>query len=281
MTSGVATYYDRLGRWNRWARAIGYGGGSSHLTVHRALADPSAGGQPTVTRLHDLVRARLPDGRDLRVLDAGCGLGGTMLALARTGRVSCLGITLSPAQAATANEAAGRAGLSGAVRAEVRSYDEPPAGPFNVIVAIESLAHSPDPARSVGALLATVAPGGGLLVVDDMPLPSAGGRLDLEHFRRGWQCPVLWTRRDYLEAFEAAGFHLVEDVDLTPECRPRPGWRIQLLMGLNRLVRWLPIPALRQVMDSHFGGLALERLTRGGHVQYRLLFARRPELTVS
>ena len=30
------------------------------LTVHRALADPRAGGRPTFTRLHDVILERLP-----------------------------------------------------------------------------------------------------------------------------------------------------------------------------------------------------------------------------
>lgn len=282
MTSGVATYYERLGRWNRWARALGYGGGSASLTVHRALADPAAQGRATVTRLHDLVIERVPSAAgQLRVLDAGCGLGGTMLALAKVRGCSCVGVTLSPTQAATANAAAARAGVGHLVQANVRSYDDPPAGPFDLVVAIESLAHSPDPARSVRALALMLAPGGGVLVIDDMPQASALGTTDLERFKRGWQCPVLWTRREYLDAFDAAGLQVVDDVDLTGDCRPRSFTGIQWLMGLNRLAHLLPSPALRQVLDSHCGGLALERLTRSGHMQYRLLFARRPELTVS
>jgi SAM-dependent methyltransferase len=281
MSAGVATYYERLSRWNRLANAIGYGGGSSSLTVHRALADPTAGGRATVTRLHDLVIDRVPPDTTPRVLDAGCGLGGTMLALARARGARCHGVTLSPTQAATANAAAARSGLAGHVHAEVDSYDAPPPGPFDLVIAIESLAHSPDPRRSVHALASTLAPGGGLLVVDDMPEPDAASTSDLERFKSGWQCPVLWTRASYLEAFQREGLLLVEDHDLTPECRPRSHLRIRLLMGLNRLVRLVPSAPLRQVMDSHFGGLALERLTRVGLMRYRLLFARRSELTVS
>lgn len=281
MSAGVATYYERLSRWNRLARVIGYGGGSGHLTVHRALADPAAGGRATVTRLHDLVIARVPAGTTPRVLDAGCGLGGTMLALARAREARCHGVTLSATQAATGNAAAARAGLSGTVRATVCSYDTPPAGPFDLVVAIESLAHSPDPARSMHALAATLAPGGALMVVDDMPEPDAESMPDLERFRSGWQCPVLWPRSAYLAAFGREGLALEDELDLTDDCRPRSHLRISALMWLNRLVRLVPSAALRQVMDSHFGGLALERLTRAGMVRYRLLVARRPGLTVS
>ena len=85
-SGGVASYYDRLGRWNRLAQAFGFGGGHATLTVHRALADPAAGGRATFTRLHDVLLERVPAGPMPRVLDAGCGLGGTMFMLSTAGR---------------------------------------------------------------------------------------------------------------------------------------------------------------------------------------------------
>src|SRR3954454_23632974 len=111
MTTGVATYYERLGQWNRLARNHGYGGGSGSLTVHRALADPRANGRATVTRIHDVLVEHMPPLRAPRVLDAGCGLGGTMLALAGALQATCTGVTLSSFQAAQANAAAARLGM--------------------------------------------------------------------------------------------------------------------------------------------------------------------------
>lgn len=283
MHSGsVASYYDRLGLWTRLARVFGYGGGYTTLTVHRALADPSAGGRPTFTRLHDRLVQHVDVRATPRVLDAGCGLGGTMLMLARTMHASCVGLTLSPSQAATANAAAARAGLAARVRAEVRSYDLPPAGPFDLIVAIESLAHSPNPNVSVVALAQALAPGGCLAVVDDLPEPSAAGSDDLALFMRGWQCPVLWSGQAYVEAFSGLGLDLLVDEDLSGECRPRSFARIDQLIRVNRLTRRLfGATALAQVLDSYLGGLALERMIRRGLIRYRLLIARKPILQVS
>ena len=281
-TGSLATYYDRLGRWNRAARAFGFGGGTSTMTVHRALADPRARGRATYTRLHDVLMEQLPAFEAPRILDAGCGLGGTMLALARERHATCVGLTLSRSQADCANAAAARVGLSSTVRALVQSYDSPPAGPFDVIVAIESLAHSADPAASVTALARVLAPGGYLAIVDDMPEGSAAGSPDLDTFKRGWQCPVLLTASGYHEVFARAGLDRVSQLDLTDHCRPRASTRLAQLMVINRLVhRLVPSAASRQVMDSHLGGLALERLLRAGLIRYRLLIAQRPELRVS
>jgi len=285
MSTGVAGYYDRLSRWNRVARIIGYGGGQDALTVHRALADPAANGRPTFTRLHDIVIARviarLSGKRQLSVLDAGCGLGGTMLALAESLDASCTGLTLSTSQASIANAAAERRGYGQQVRAVVQSYDAPPGGPFDAIVAIESLAHSTDPARSVAALSRVLTPGGRLVIVDDMPEPEALDSPDLTAFKAGWQCPALWTAQEYREHLKALGLHLTDEIDLTSDMRPRSALTVAWLMTLNRWARLITGSSLRQVLDSHAGGLALERLAARKLVRYQLIVARRPELQVS
>jgi SAM-dependent methyltransferase len=281
MSTGVAGYYDRLSRWNRVARVIGYGGGQEALTVHRALADPRVHGRPTFTRLHDIIVARLSGKSEPRVLDAGCGLGGTMLALCDSLAASCTGLTLSSTQAAIANDAAERRGYAKHMRALVQSYDAPPDGPFDLIVAIESLAHSTDPARSVGALSRVLVPGGRLVIVDDMPEPVARDSAELAALKAGWQCPVLWSAQEYRDSLTALGLELTDEIDLTIDMRPRSKVTVGLLMILNRCARPLVGSSMRQILDSHAGGLVLERLAAKRLVRYQLIVARRPELQVS
>lgn len=272
MRSPVGAYYDRLARWNRRARAIGYGGGSDALTVHRGLADPRADGRPTTTRLHDLLVERIPIADSPRVLDAGCGLGGTMLALAARWGGDYTGLTLSYEQAAIARTAARRAGHSADVRVHVGSYDQPPPGPFDLVIAVESLVHSDDPGVSVTALSNALREGGLLAIVDDMPERDADGHPDVEAFRRGWACGTLWSHERYRQHLTALGMRIVVDEDLTGACRPRALTRIRALERLNRAARAaIPHAGFRAVMDSHAGGLALERLYRTGLMRYRLL----------
>lgn len=274
--SGVAAYYDRLARWNSMARAVGYGGGSDALTVHRGLADPTAQGGVTTTRLHDLLVEQLPPMFQPRVLDAGCGLGGTMLALVERWGGDYTGLTLSTAQAAVAADAVRAAGYADRVRVSIQSYDHPPDGPFDLIVAIESLIHSLDPAESLRALTRVLAPGGAIAIVDDMPEPAARQLPELAIFKTGWGCGVMWDRDRYVRAFEELGLRVVHDLDLSADCRPRSFGRIRLMTWLNRVVgHVVPSRTVRQIMASHLGGLALEQLLRTGLVRYRLLVARR------
>lgn len=274
---GLGEYYDRLTRWTGLSRLVAYGGGREALTSHRALADPRAGSAPTPSRLHDLLIESLPGTAAPRVLDAGCGLGGTMIDLARRLGGEAVGITLSDRQAAVARRAIEQAGLAGRVSVRVGSYDAPPPGPFDLVLAVESIAHSGDPLRSLTALAGVLARGGRLALVDDLPEPSAAEDPDLAAFKSGWRCPVLCDAAWYRTALTALGLEIERERDLTSEVRPRTLHAIRRLERLNRLARRARPPApLRALLDSYMGGLALERLYRRGLMRYVLIVARRP-----
>ena len=272
--AALGGYYDRLAQWTASARRFGYGGGYDKLTVHRALVDPRAGGRPTVTRLHDILLAALPAPPSGHVLDAGCGLGGTMLDLAGRCSARFTGLTLSERQAAVGRSAAVKAGLADRIAIEVGNYDSPPQGPFDLAIAIESLAHSAHPDSSIGAIAARLAPGGRFAIVDDMPELQARGTRDLELFQAGWRVPVLARAGEIRAMLALRGLAIVADHDLTEELRPRPLSRIAALETLNRaLHRLAPSAALRELLDSYHGGLALERLYRAALMRYRLIIA--------
>jgi SAM-dependent methyltransferase len=272
--AALGGYYDRLAQWTAAARRLGYGGGHDKLTVHRALADPRAGGRATVTRLHDVLLAALPAPPSGHVLDAGCGLGGTMLDLAARSAARFTGLTLSEGQAAIGRAAAAKAGLAERIAIEVRSYDSPPPGPFDLAIAIESLAHSPHPDSSIGAIAARLAPGGRFAIVDDMPELQARGTRDLEIFQSGWRTPALAGAAEIKAMLTLRGLAIVVDRDLTDELRLRTLSRIAALEMLNRVLhRLAPSAGLRELLDSYHGGLALERLYRTALMRYRLIIA--------
>jgi SAM-dependent methyltransferase len=276
MTQETGTYYDWLERWTALSRLVGYGGGRDTLTVHRALADPRAGGRPTATRLHDVLIETLPPLRVPRVLDAGCGLGGTLLDLASRLEGTFTGLTLSERQARIGRRAIVRARLDKSIEILVRSYDTPPPWRFDVSVAIESLAHSFDPGASLRALASRLAPGGLLAIVDDMPELPARGSPDLALFKNGWRLPVLWSAEEFKAGMQDVGLTLITNRDLTPEVRPRTLEQIGRLEALNRaLYRRVPGSGVRAMLDSYHGGLALERLYRQALMRYRLLVARK------
>ncbi len=277
--AALALYYDRLSRIVRWTRRFGYGGGYARLAMHRALAPPCSATPPSSETLDALLLEHLSPPRDLDVLDAGCGFGGTVFRWHERlgGRYD--GLTLSAVQAEIARRHAMRTRLADNCRFLVRSYDLPPPSSYDLILAIESFVHSVDIVRTVGNLAGALKPGGRIAVVDDIPGDAlAESDEDLARFRRGWRCVAPPRADDYARAFHGAGLAAEEGRDLTPWLRPRPMSRLASLAALNRFARAVvPAAAARAMLDSYLGGLALERLYRRGAMRYRLLVARRAQ----
>jgi hypothetical protein len=65
-------------------------------------------------------------------------------------------------------------------------------------------------------LAAKLAPGGYLLVVDDMPEPGlpAEPAARLAEFKRCWRCPVAPDRAGWIAALQAAGLNCLGERDL-------------------------------------------------------------------
>lgn len=282
----VPRYYAWLTRLQDAAARVGHDTGQQTLTVHRRLraADGTTSGDVLHHAIVDALAATAahaaPD--RLTVLDAGCGLGGTLLFLhARLGAHG-VGITLSPDQAARASVAAATRGVSDACRFVVRDFDAPlddlvPGG-VDLVVAIESLAHAPDPAATIARLAAILRPGGRLLVVDDTPSDAlANDDVDLAGFRRGWHAPRVLADLALTRALDDAGLSLVLDRDLTPQLVSRAPGSLAVRLGLARavwpLAAWTPAAVLH---DAIAGGLHLERLYARGVARYRLIVAWRP-----
>jgi SAM-dependent methyltransferase len=266
-------YYDRLTLYGRVARWLGFGGGFGTATVHRALR-PEYPGEAPHGVVHRLIAAEFGMPAPRRLLDAGCGLGGTSLYFARQHATLCEGVALSPAQVHTATDNARRAGLADLCRFRVANFDEPlPLGQYDAMVAIEALAHAPDLAASLSNLAKSLAPGGRLVVVDDVADPEADPT-DATAFKAGWQVPSFVPHATWLDAFAKAGLRVVQDCDLTPRMVQRSGWQLAGLTALNALGRvCVPHAGMRAVLASHHGGLALERLYARGHSTYRLFVA--------
>ena len=95
-----------------------------------------------VAKKRHIAAKLLLDRPGLRVLDIGCGWGGTALTLAAEYGAEVTGITLSGEQLAAARARAEAAGLSGRVRFELADYRDPALlGPFDRIVSVGMFEH--------------------------------------------------------------------------------------------------------------------------------------------
>jgi SAM-dependent methyltransferase len=274
----VERYYRWLDRWVRWNRAVRPWSGFDSLTVHRLLDDPVSGENGPLV-LHRLLLERLELPPEPRVLDAGCGYGGTAFDLQPKLGGQWLGITISPTQLARAKAEAKQRGLDGKIRFRRQSYDDPLGESFDLIIAIESMVHSANPLATVANLASHLAPRGYFVLIDDMPVEHVPPQLaaDVEEAKRMWRCPVMPPEAGWRAAFDAAGLEVVRSEDFSALVYHRPLRELTALIERDRRrARRLNRMGLGIIAEANVGGLLLERLAVQRAMQYRLLAGRKP-----
>ena len=280
----IPQYYDWLSRYVQLANWLQYRDRFAGFTMHKTLAAPSGGGAAAgLSYVNDhLLDVALPNlGPGRRVLDAGCGFGGTVFHWHRRAGGRYEGVTLSRVQCGVAQGEARRRGVAEDCRFHLRSYDAPLDGTYDVIVAIESLIHAPDLCWTLKNLAGALRPEGMLLVLDDMAEVGLDGARPREAalLRAHWGCDPYPSAADYRDAIESSGLSLVAEEDLSPLMRPRPPNVLdEAERRYTSLHHWLPAPPVRTVVSAYLGGIALERLHGTGDVCYRLLVGHNNEV---
>ncbi|HJT03643.1 MAG TPA: methyltransferase domain-containing protein [Pseudonocardiaceae bacterium] len=171
-----------------------------------------------------------------RVLDAGCGVGGSSLWLAKERGVDVVGITLAARQVNKAGSYAARRGLAHRVQFEVADFTATsfPDASFDVVWAVESLCHAAQKAAFYQEAARLLRPGGRVVVADFVragrPLDATGERL-LHEWLSGWAVPDIDTPGEHTEHLAAAGFVDTRLDDVTAHTRPS-------LRRLYRMAYW-------------------------------------------
>jgi SAM-dependent methyltransferase len=209
--SGVEGYYDRNTRW-----FLGIGGAHAATgAIHRGLWGPGVTtARAALEHANDLVSAEIGDLREPRLLDLGCGVGGTLRWLVARHGGSGVGVTLSAEQVRLARELTPDPRCT-FVQADFA--DLPPLPEADVAWAIEAFVHGPDPEGFFRSAGRAIRPGGRLVLIDDFRAPEVPPEAErrLAEYRDGWLTHGLCTPAEAV-ARAAPWFTLAADRDLTP-----------------------------------------------------------------
>ena len=271
----VRRYYDR-----HTAAFLRYGQGGGAGAIHRAVWGPGVETREEAFHyvedcLMEQLREVLRSVPEPMVVDLGCGVGGSLCYLARRLPIRGAGVTLSPVQARLAAERIRAAGLRDRIRCVEGDYADPgldlPAA--DLVYAIESFVHGPDPAGFFAQCARILRPGGLLCICDDVLRPAGdrSARRTVDRFRRGWRINTLLDRAALRALAGNAGFEHRSTDDLTP-CLELGRPRDRALDLLAAVVGSLRVDAR---LGHLTGGSALQTCLRRGWIGYDLARFRR------
>ncbi len=148
--------------------------------------------------------------KDDYVLDAGCGVGGSSIWLAKNIGCKVLGITLSDKQVGSANAFAQKENIDHLVTFQKKDFtstgfkDET----FNVVWGLESVCHANDKSLFIKEAYRILKPNGILIIADFFKKDNLKGNdaSQIERWAHGWAIEDFATKNNFQLQLAAAGF---------------------------------------------------------------------------
>ncbi len=212
----------------------------------------------------------------LRVLDIGCGFGGTSVYLAKTYGAKATGITISPVQVQMAKDAAAKENVEASfllMDAEEMQFAEP----FDLLWSVESISHYHDPRKFFASAARLLKPGGCFALTDwfrKENLSAADRRKFIEPIEKGMMVE-LRGMDEYSEFLVAGGFQVVHREDMTLKCAK--SWDIALDIIKNKAL-WSLIAKLGPGFVTYLKAFqAMRAGFSSGNFVCGLFVAKKPE----
>ncbi len=203
-----------------------------------------------------------------RVLDAGCGVGGSSFYIHDSVGATVDGITLSELQISTASEQAKKKNVSDKVRFQIMDFTNTsfPDGSFDVIWACESVCHAEDKSAFVKESYRLLKPNGRLIICDFFKKNHAQKDSNnwIKKWGNTWAVSDFATVNDFEDFIKQEGFSQQEFTNLTTKIKKSAVrlYRAYLLGVIPSNIYNVLFPNVSRFAKIHF---------KCGYYQYKAL----------
>lgn len=221
-TQQVIDYFDQT--HNDYRRLWGI---DRHLGLHCGYFDKThSRHDEAVVNMNRVLAETVGISAGDRILDAGCGIGGSSFWLANQfSGISVTGVNINEMQIGIANEHARRNNLQSRVEFRVADFGQTglASDSFDVVWALESVCYSEDKQDFLDEAFRVLKPGGRLLIADGF---LTGDELNprerkiVDKWCRGWAIPNVLSVEQFREHLSETGFRNIRFRDITPQVTP-------------------------------------------------------------
>lgn len=266
----IADYYNQtLNHYRRWwhldeVQSVHYG--YFDKTTHHF--------KEALLRMNEVLAGMAQAGDGDTVLDAGCGVGGSLFYLADRFRLKGTGITLSERQLAYALKANEKRKNREQLTFLLKDYTDTgfPPGTFSLVWALESITSSSEKEKFAREARRLLKPGGKLIVADYYKTDRPDTRHLLEKWRKTWSMAPFVTSGVFTALFEKAGFRHLETRNITRNIRPssKNMYRASLLGALPSLLYNLTHHTSRFAKTHYLSGIYQYKALKQGLWEYHI-----------